>query len=328
MSRLAAIKPARQARDESMREAGAARKLSMGAAHGGARATTERLALKAPRAIIDHMRLKFIAPLVVAGFAAAPTAGAAQDGSLARCGSLSAPVADVIHHCRRALSQGGLSKTQEFAVNLNLADALLSAGRPGPARDAFAAAAATGLERVELYIGRAEAEEDLGDQAAAAADLDRALALAPSSIDVRLARGAFHLRAGRSEAALAEFDAAVQLDAQNVDARFNRGLTLIALGRGAAAVSDFTAVIHGDPSDSGAYFQRARAREATDPAGALADFDQAIVLSPEWGAPFVASGILLDRLARTEEANRRFRRAFELGVKDPWLLERIRSLGR
>src|SRR5690606_14577808 len=120
------------------------------------------------------------------------------------------------------------------------------------------------------------------------------------------------LRAGRPEAALGEFDAAVQLDDKDVDARFNRGLTLIALGRGEAAASDFSAVIRDEPGDSGAYFQRARAREAADPAGALADFDQAISLSPEWGAPFVASGRLLDRLGRIEEANRRFRRAFEL----------------
>lgn len=257
----------------------------------------------------------------------APDAAVARDGSLEQCGSLSAPVRDVIHHCRRALSRGGLTKKQEFVANLNLGDALLSTGTPGAARDAFAAAAATGLERVELYVGRARAEEALGDRMAAARQLDRALELAPQSLDVRLARGAFYLRISQPEAALEEFNAAVRIDGDDADARFNRGLTLIALNRGGEAASDFSAVISSYPNDAGAYFQRGRAREGRDDSGALQDFDQATELSPEWALPYFVSGQLLDRLGREAEANRRFRRAFELGHKDPWLLNRIRSLG-
>ncbi|MEX2520865.1 MAG: hypothetical protein WD969_16220, partial [Paracoccaceae bacterium] len=112
----------------------------------------------------------------------------AQDGSLARCGALSAPAAEVVLHCRRALSQGGLREQQKFAAGLNLGDALLGLGRSSEALEAFNAAAALGLERVELYIGRANAREALGQRLEAARDLDKALALAPSSADVRMAR--------------------------------------------------------------------------------------------------------------------------------------------
>lgn len=273
------------------------------------------------------MKSLSVAGIALALFLTAPAEAVARDGSLEQCGSLSAPVRDVIHHCRRALSRGGLTKNQEFIANLNLGDALLNTGAPGAARDAFVAAAATGLERVELYVGRAGAEEALGDRMEAARQLDRALALAPQSLDVRLARGAFYLRIGQSEAALEEFDAAVRIDGDDADARFNRGLTLIALDRGAEAAVDFNAVIGDYPNDAGAYFQRGRARAGRDDSGALQDFDRATELSPEWALPYFVSGRLLDRMGREADANRRFRRAFELGYKDPWLLKRIRSLG-
>ncbi|MFV0475197.1 MAG: tetratricopeptide repeat protein [Pikeienuella sp.] len=257
----------------------------------------------------------------------APGTAAARDGSLGVCGSLSAPVRDVIHHCRRALSRGGLSIEQEFAANLNLGDALMSAGQPGAARDAFIAAEEIGLERVELYIGRAGAEEALGERRVAAEQLDRALAMAPRSKDVRLARGAFFLRIGQAEAAFEEFDFAVGIDPEDDDALYNRGLTLIAHGSGDQAEADFSAVLRRAPNVAGAHYQRGRAREPRDGAGALADYAQAIELSPEWAQPYFAAGRLLDRNGQNEAANARFRRAFELGHKDPWLLDRIRSLG-
>ncbi|MFN3261732.1 MAG: tetratricopeptide repeat protein [Pikeienuella sp.] len=271
--------------------------------------------------------LLLLFPLVLA----APAPAAAQDGSLARCGALSAPAAEVAHHCRRALERGGLRAEQAFAAGLNLGDALIALGRAGEAKAAFAAAAETGreagLDRVELHLGIARAEEALGDRRAAATAFDRALALAPRSVDVRLARGAFWLRLGQGEAALEEFDAALRLDGGDADARFNRGLTLLTLGRDGAAEADFSAVIRDYPRDSGAFFHRARAREAARPEAALGDYDEAAALAPEWADPWLASARLLDRVGRREDANARYRRAFELGAKDPALLERIRALG-
>lgn len=268
------------------------------------------------------LALGAIAPLLFTADAAR-----AQDGSLARCGSLSAPVGDVIHHCRRAISRGGLKPAQEFAANLNLGDALLSTGKPRDALAAYEAAAALGLERVELYLGRAEAEEQMGERQAAVRDLDRALALVPNSVDVRLSRGSYYLRAGQLPAALEEFDNAVRLDSGDVNSRYQRGLTLIQMGRGREAVADFSRVIEDYPNDAGAWYNRARAQEADNPRGALADYDRAIALNPEWPVPFFVSGRFLDAQGNKAEADRRFRRAFELGYKDPWLLQRIRSMG-
>lgn len=319
-----------------MREAPALRNPSLWVGDGGAvagiglrRGSCGAIAALRRRSYAQGMKTAFL--LLSLAALSAPFPLAAQDGSLERCGALSAPAAEVAHHCRRALDRGGLNAEQELAALINLGDALRVIGRAAESRDAFVAAEtvgrAAGLDRVELHLGRAGAEEALGDRRAAAAALDRALALAPRSVDVRLARGAFWLRIGQPEAALEEFGAALRLDGDDADARYNRGLTLLALGRGSDAAADFSAVIRDYPDDAGAHFHRARAREASDPAGALADYDRAAALSPEWVEPWLLSARLLDALGRREDANRRHRRAFELGAKDPALLERIRALG-
>lgn len=268
------------------------------------------------------MKDRLLALLVLA---AAPAT--AQDGSLARCGAPSAPAAEAAHHCRRALASGGLTEAQDFAARLNLGDALLALGQPRAALDALEGAAATGLRRVELPLGLAGAREALGDRPGAARALDEALAMEPRSLDVRLARGGFFLRAGLPDAAFEEFDVAVRLDGDDADARYNRGLTLIALGRGAEAEADFGRVLRDAPNDSGARFQRGRAREGRSDPGALADYEAAAALAPDWAEPWFRAGLVLDRAGRRAEADARFRRAFELGWKDPWLLERIRGLG-
>ena len=118
-----------------------------------------------------------------------------------------------------------------------------------------------------------------------------------------------------------------EMSPEAFDALFNRGLANFAMGRMAAADQDFSAVLREYPADAGAYYHRARARSAQNPAAAVADYDQASMHAPEWADPWFESGKALERLGRVDEANQRYRRAFELGHKDPWLLQRITSLG-
>lgn len=285
-------------------------------------------------------RARLAARLAVAGAAffssLAPSPGAAADASIEICGDLSARATEVAHHCRRALAAGGLSDRRRFAAAINLGAALHELGRPAAALEAFSdaadVAASIGADAgrsaiVQLHVGRAGAYEALRRRAEAEADWRAALAAAPDSFDVRLGLGAFHLRGGAHGAALEAFDAALALEPKAADALFNRGLTLIGLGRMDGAERDFTRLLTDNPNDAGALHHRARARAARDIGAALADFDAAIRLTPEWAEPWFRSALMLDRAGRVEEANFRFRRAFELGHKDPWLLERVRSLG-
>ncbi len=269
---------------------------------------------------------RFLIPALCAALLPLSPAQSA-DGSLAVCADLSARASDVVLHCRRAIASGGLNEAQSFGAQVNLGEALLSIGQEGLAIDAFTAAAAIAPDRAEAYIGRANAYEKRDRRDDAQRDWDQAVALAPDSLDVRLGRGAFLLRGGQAEAALVEFDAAVRIDNQDPDALFNRGLALLAANRATEAVGDFTRLLRDYPNDAGAFFHRGRALAGRDDRAALADFDQAIRLSPEWSDPWFQAGLAHDRVGQTEAANQRFRRAFELGQKDPWLLERIRSLG-
>lgn len=257
----------------------------------------------------------------------APSAARAADGSLGVCADLSAPAEAVVLHCRRVLADDDLEPRREIAVRLNLAGALLEMNRPGAALEAYDAAASLGSSVAILHVGRADALEALDRRAEAAESWGAARAAAPDSFDVLLGEGAFHLRGGAPEAALVALDAALAQEPDDPNALFNRGLALIALGRGAEAERDFTRLLTEAPNDAGAYHHRARARAGRDDAAAVRDFDKAIQLAPEWPEPWFRSGLLLDEAGQVEEANLRFRRAFELGEKDPWLLDRIKSFG-
>ena len=271
--------------------------------------------------------MRRLASLLILAIAAVPSAGIASDGSLAVCANVNASAGDVALHCRRAIQSGGLSEGQAFGANVNLGAALIALGQPSLAVEAFDAAAALAPNRIEPLIGRADALEDVGRPTEAARDWFAAVKLAPDSLDVRLGKGAFHLRANAPAAALKEFDVAVRLTSDDPDALFNRGLANLALNRAVEAERDFTAVLSQYPSDAGAFYQRARTRAGRDDAGALADYARAAELAPEWSDPWYRAGRILDRLGRADDANLRFRRAFELGHKDPWLLDRITALG-
>ncbi|MEL7464313.1 MAG: tetratricopeptide repeat protein [Pseudomonadota bacterium] len=276
---------------------------------------------------MKNRKLPTLVVAVVAAAAALKTPAFANDGSLAVCADLGASAGDVALHCRRAIASGGLSDGQAFGANVNLGEALISLGQPSLAVDAFNAALALRPNRIEPVIGRADALEEMGRMDDAARDWFAAVRIDPGSMDARMGKGAFHLRAGAPAAALVEFDNAVRIDREDPDAYFNRGLAHLALGRQSEAERDFTEVLREYPTDAGAFFQRARARSGANDQGALADYARAAELAPEWSDPWYLAGRILDGQGRTNEANQRFRRAFELGHKDPWLLNRITALG-
>ncbi|MGB0508018.1 MAG: tetratricopeptide repeat protein [Pikeienuella sp.] len=249
--------------------------------------------------------------------------------ALEECADHSLSAGQTAAACRRALAQEQMTDANRVGANLNLGEALITLGQPSLAVDAFDAAAALDPSRPEIYIGKARAHEARRDNRLSALNWARALAAAPNSLDVRLGRGAFYLRAGNAPQALQEFNAALVISAEepDPDALYNRGLTLIALDMLPEAERDFSRLLVDYPNDAAAYYHRGRARVGRDAEGAISDFDKANTLSPEWADPWFAAGRMLDEAGNTAEANRRLRRAFELGFSDPWLLDRIQSLG-
>lgn len=176
--------------------------------------------------------------------------------------------------------------------------------------------------------GRARALIGLGRGDEGIAQFDAALAQRPDDVNALMGRGAAHLARGDAAAALADFDHAARRAPGDLDALYNRGVAKLRLDDMPGAAEDFSAVIAGDPNDAGAHLMRARTRIGVRDPLALADFGRAVALDPEWAQAWFERGKQFDRMGRTEEANRDFRRAFELGYQDRWLHERILAMGR
>ena len=78
-----------------------------------------------------------------------------------------------------------------------------------------------------------------GEPAAALAEFDRALALAPGHVKALYERAALLMESDRHEEALAGFEAYLAADPEDADAKRNRARLLLALGRWAEAEAAF-----------------------------------------------------------------------------------------
>ena len=230
--------------------------------------------------------------------------------------------------CNLALETGYVSAGARARILANRGGAWLDLGKNLSALSDFEDALAIEPTLLVAMTGRARALIALGRRVEGVAQFDAALAQNPRDVNALMGRGAAHLSMGNAQAALADFDAALRVAPDDLDARYNRGSAKLALGDATGAAADFTAVIRVDPSDAGAHLMRARTRIGVMDPLALADYQRAVALNPEWGRAWFERGRQFDRMGRTEEANRDYRRAYELGYQDPWLQERILSMGQ
>ncbi|MEM1316599.1 MAG: hypothetical protein AAGI51_18725, partial [Pseudomonadota bacterium] len=59
----------------------------------------------------------------------------------------------------------------------------------------------------------------------------------------------------------------------------------------------------------------------------LRDMSRAIELAPRRADFYAFRGEVLEGMGRVADANRDYRRAFELGLQSPWLNQKIEALG-
>lgn len=279
------------------------------------------------------MRHVFFATLALAGLAACGgTAGGARQMTpeyLRICSDPASPPADALRFCRRALEDRRLDAGQRARVQMNIGIALQALGREREALAAHSEALALDPGLAGALVGRAQAHEALGDTRAALVDYGAAITAAPRAPEPWFGRGVLLRKAGRPGDALRDLDQALALRRDWPAAHFERGAALYALGRNGEAVAEFSAVLVANPQDVAALLNRAQARRAQGgaaAAGAGTDFDRAIALAPEWGAAYAARGAWHDAAGRREAANADFMRAYELGVSDPAIIERVRRL--
>lgn len=137
-------------------------------------------------------------------------------------------------------------------------------------------------ERAEVLDARASARLVAGQVAAALADLEGAVRLAPDNPVYLSNRAQVYRRFGDTGQALADLDRALELDPDLVAARFNRGSLLASIGRLQDALTDFDRAIELDPDMAPPFYNRAVTREALGRVEeARADMERFITLADD-----------------------------------------------
>lgn len=273
------------------------------------------------------MRTRMLAAALVTASLSSPAAADLRT-FVEICGDPESAPGDVLNHCQRAIDTGSLDLRATAQAQTNMGAAQYELGRYTAAVQAHSAALENHPRFVDALLNRAKAYERLRDLRAAMRDYSAALALDPSSSDAYMGRGVLLLRNGDPQRSIPDFSQAIALRPTLVAAQFNRGLAHLQLGLAREADRDFSFVLRRTPSDTGALLNRARARALLGRPGALEDFDRAIELDPEWGAAWYARGSYHEARGETEPANQDFLRAYELGVNDPWLNQRVQTIIR
>ncbi|MEL7351379.1 MAG: tetratricopeptide repeat protein [Cyanobacteria bacterium P01_A01_bin.116] len=179
-----------------------------------------------------------------------------------------------IPNCASAYNHRGVA---HFYLNL-FTDALVDFDRAIQCDSQFA----------EAYNNRGTLRQLLGDRAAAVVDFDTAIALNRDSAEPYLNRAAtLSLNAAADNAdAAADYDKVVDLSWQDAVFYRHRARVRASQARFDEAIADYTAAIELTPT-AYAHYHRGLAYLAIDCQNlALADFDCAIALSPDYGAVY------------------------------------------
>ncbi|MBK0401116.1 tetratricopeptide repeat protein [Limibaculum sp. M0105] len=233
---------------------------------------------------------------------------------------------EALRFCQRALSDPRLDARQRALVQMNSGIALYALGRHRDAVSAFSEALSLSPGLAGALVGRAQAQEALGDQRAAMVDYSAAITADPNAPEAWFGRAVLLRKAGRPADAVRDLDRALALRRNWAAAHFERGAAYYALGRYGEAVTDFSAALSQNPDDAAALLNRGLARSAQGASGARSDFDRAIRIAPEWGPAYAARASWHEAEGRIEAANADYLRAYELGVTDPALIERVRRM--
>jgi serine/threonine protein kinase/tetratricopeptide (TPR) repeat protein len=177
----------------------------------------------------------------------------------------------------------------------------------------------------------------LGDYRRAASALDASLALWPSFFASHYQRARAHNELKEHAEAVEEFTTALRLRPDFLPAYVDRALARLALGQYTSAEADLTHALEGgipatrvyfiraevrrragnisgadadqreglrrEPCDEVSWVARGLARMKTDPKGALADFDRALQVNPNYPAALEdRAAVLAERLGKTEDA--------------------------
>jgi protein O-mannosyl-transferase len=160
-------------------------------------------------------------------------------------------------------------------------------------------------------LGIILAEE--GDQAAAIADYDRALAIAPAYAYAHYNRANSLVAMGRNLEAIGEYDAALRFHPDDPSIHFNLGNALAREKRESEAAAQFRETLKADPSRADAWFNLADAMVQSGDLPQAADaYSHAVALRPDFADARVNYGNVLAQMGKLDDAVRELGEALRL----------------
>jgi tetratricopeptide (TPR) repeat protein len=197
--------------------------------------------------------------------------------------------------------------------------ALARAGNLAAARadlDQAIVLAPEGEARALAYAARGLAAILDGNPIRAAADYGEALGLGLRWPEVYFARGLVLQLTDNDTQAVRDYSDALRLRPEFGRALTRRGIAAFYAGDFAAAVADFDAALRADPDDVEAYDFRADAhRERGDLARAIADYEQVALRRPDYAETFTMRGWAYARQGDLDRAQRDLDRAIALQAR-------------
>ncbi|MEM1183626.1 MAG: tetratricopeptide repeat protein [Planctomycetota bacterium] len=175
-----------------------------------------------------------------------------------------------------------------------------------------------------------EALLDSGDQAAALAEFERAIAVNPELSTAYLGAGDVYRRTGNYQAAEERYRAAAELQPDSFRAQYSHGLSLQLLQRATDAIRAYLRALAIEPGDFAANLNLAIAYLSMNEPGQARPFaERAVDARPDDGPARINLAATYSRLGRHEEAVVEYQQAAELtDLTPPLLLGLADSLGR
>jgi len=211
----------------------------------------------------------------------------------------------------------------EFNVLYNLGAVANAAGHYERAREVLETALRQQPENVDVMYRLAEANHGLRRYEAALGLLAHAAKLAPQRADVQKLIAVTAGDLGASEDALAAWDRYLKLTPGDAVARRERAVAALHVGQTAEGLGDLGAYVKQHPDDAVGHFEMGAAQAQSDANAAIAEFDRAIVLRPDWAAAHAARGNLFYQQGKPEAALPDLEMAAKAQPEDAQTLDRL-----